>query len=84
MRGIGLLSGLKIKIGKSSLVGISIEEYRMDILVGILGCEVGRLLMTYLELPSLKAKILDQRIFGIVQNPKGGALTNNIHVYYTL
>lgn len=45
------VSGLKVNLFKSEVIGISVEGHILHCLVDLMGCEVGSLPTTYLGLP---------------------------------
>lgn len=45
------ISGLKVNLGKSELIGVAVEESFLQYLARIMGCRVGSLPTSYLGLP---------------------------------
>lgn len=58
----GLVSGLQINLGKSTLIGVELESSRVKEWADAVGCGVGSLPFTYLGLPELEISSLG--IFG--------------------
>jgi hypothetical protein len=60
LQSFAMVTGLKVNFSKSFIVLINVPEDKVDILVGILGCQVGSMLFTYLGLPMGSTKPIVQ------------------------
>lgn len=46
-----MMSGLRVNMSKSVIVGINSEEHKLNYFASLLGCEIGVWLLRYLGLP---------------------------------